>query len=163
MKKIITVCLLSVLMLAGNVKAGNNSVFNVTPGPSASFAVWVKVIITFHRPKFDCQTGFGLCFDIQFGTEKGSGYTGALCPAQVRINAAGQLELMVAEADLLQYENGFALSYFKSGSLTFEDPYTFSDAVTKLLGSDRNITIKPGTYPVVHDVSARTYTVVFPI
>ncbi len=163
MKKIISLCLLSILMTAGAVHAGKLNTINVNPGPLPSYSVWIKLILTFHRPKMDCKSGFGICFDIQFGSDKAIGGGQNYCQAQARINAAGQLELMVTEEELLRYENGFALSYFKKGSLTFEDPYTFSDAVTKLLGSMRPVTINPGTFHVSYDASAQTYTVAFPL
>jgi len=149
-------------MLAGTVQAINSGKVNLNPNPSASLSVWVKIIINFHRPKLQCQSGFGICIEFQVGTDKATGSTGyaaALCPAQARISAGGQIELKVTEEDLLNYENGFALPYFKKGSITLEDPYTFSDAVTRQLGATRQLTIKPGSYPVVYDASALTYTV----
>ena len=149
-------------MLTGATQAGTYNTVNVTPGPSPSFAVWIKIIINFHRPKTQCQSGFGICLDFEVGTQKATVPVTGLCPVQARINAAGQLELMVYEQDLVKYENGFALSYFNNGSLTFEDPYTFSDPVSKQLGAERQLTIKPGTYPVVRDKAAGTYTVTFP-
>jgi hypothetical protein len=161
MKKIIAVFLVSMLTLAGAVHAGKITSFNVNPGPAPCYSVWIKLIITFHRPKTQCQTGFGICFDIELGTDKAAGAGTGQCPAQARINTAGQLELMVSEGDLLKYENGFALPYFKSGTLTFEDPYTFSESVAKKLGSISQVSIKPGTYPVVFDASTRMYSVAF--
>ena len=86
-----------------------------------------------------------------------------LCLVQARINPEGQFELRVSGEDLLNYENGFALPYFKKGSITLEDPYTFSAPVSKELGAARQITVKPGTYRVAYDASADTYTVAFPI
>jgi hypothetical protein len=163
MKKIITICILSLLMLTGAVHASTYNTIYMNPGPSPSFSVWVKLIITFHRPKLQCKSGFGICFDVEIGTEKSAGSGPDVCPAQARINTAGQLELLVTEEDLLKYENGYALPYFKKGSITIEDPYTFSDPVTKHLGTGRQITINPGSYPVVNDASAHTYMVTFPI
>lgn len=163
MKKIIAVCLLGIIMLAGAAQAGKYNTVNVNPDPQSSFSVWIKIIISFHRPKLDCKSGFGICLDFEVGTSKATGFGSGLCPVQARLNAKGELELMVAESDLKNYEDGFALQYFNNGSLTFIDPYTFSDAVTRQLGADRQITVKPGSYPVVHDASARTYTVTFPM
>ncbi|MCX6287953.1 MAG: hypothetical protein NTY96_12650 [Bacteroidetes bacterium] len=163
MKKIITICILSIFMLSVAVQAGKNNTVNVNPCPSASFSVWVKFIITFHRPKTQCKTGFGICFDVELGTDKATGSGSNLCLVQARIINAGQLELMVSEEDLLKYENGFALPYFKKGSVTFEDPYTFSEPVAKLLGAANQITIKSGSYPVVFDASTHTYTIIFPV
>ena len=162
MKKIITTCILSILMSAGAMQAGKYNSVNVTPGPNPSVSVWIKFIITFHRPKTLCQTGFGICFDIELGTDKAAGSGSTLCPVQGRIIGNGSFELMVSEEDLLRYENGFALPYFKKGSVTFEDPYTFSEPVTKQLGASK-ITINPGTYTVVFDAISRTYTITFPV
>jgi len=149
-------------MLSGAVQAGKNNAVTFNPGPSPCFSVWIKLIITFHRPKTQCKTGFGICFDVEFGTDKPVGSGSNYCPAQARISEAGQFELMVSEADLQKYENGSTLPYFKKGSLTFEDPYTFSETVTRLLGVAGTVTIKPGTYKVVYDALAGTYTVDFP-
>ena len=162
MKKIIAICLISILAASGAVYAGKYTSTNFNPGPSPCYSVWIKLIITFHRPKTQCKTGFGICFDVEFGTEKAAGSGSGQCPAQARINTAGQLELMVSEEDLLKYENGFALPYFKSGTLTFEDPYTFSEPVGRKLGIIGQLTVKPGTYTVVFDASAHTYLVSFP-
>ncbi|MCX6280496.1 MAG: hypothetical protein NTU51_00860 [Bacteroidetes bacterium] len=162
MKKIITLCILSMLMSAASIQAGKYNTVNMNTSPSASYSVWVKIILNFHRPKMQCKSGFGICIDFEFGTDKATGYGAALCPAQARINSAGQLELKVAESDLQKYENGFALPYFQKGSLFFEEPYTFSDPVTKLLGASHQLTIGAGSYAVVFDAATRTYTVTFP-
>ena len=159
MKKIITICFLSIIMLTGAVQSGKSNNLNANPAAAAAYSVWIKITINFHRPKMQCQSGFGICLDFEAGLSKP--YGAGLCPVQARINAAGQLELSVTQDDLLKYENGFALPYFKSETLAIEDPYTFSDAVTKQLGSDRRITVKPGSYPVEFDATARTYTVKF--
>lgn len=150
-------------MLSGAIQAGKNNAVTYNPGPSPSFSVWVKFIITFHRPKTQCKTGFGICFDIEFGTDKPAGSGPGYCPVQARISDSQQLELMVSEADLQKYENGSTLPYFKKGSVTFEDPYTFSEPVARLLGVAGPVTIKPGTYRVAYDALAGTYTVDFPL
>ncbi|MEI8004628.1 MAG: hypothetical protein WCI48_00365 [Bacteroidota bacterium] len=163
MKKIIAICLVSMLTAAGAVHAGQYVSANVNPGPSPCYSVWIKLIITFHRPKLQCQSGFGICFDIEVGTDKAAGSGSGQCQAQARINAAGQLELMVSEGDLQKYESGFALPYFRSGTLAFEDPYTFSEPVARKLGTLSQVTIKSGSYTVVYDASAHSYLVTFPI
>ena len=163
MKKIITSCILSMLMLAGAVKAGDHNTINVNPVPAASYSVWVKIIISFHRPKLQCLKGFGICVDFEFGTSQPTTTGPELCPALARINSAGQLELKVTEDDLLKYDNASALPYFKSGTFTLDDDYTFSDRVTKLLVSDHLITVKQGHYRVSYDALAHTYTVTFPV
>ncbi len=162
MKKIITICVVSILMLTGAAKATQLNPINLNPSPSASLSVWVKIILTFHRPKLDCKSGFGICVDIEVGMDKATGSGANLCPAQARLNAAGQFELRVTEEDLQKYENGFALPYFSRGSITLEDSYTFSDPVTRQLGTDREITVKPGSYKVVYDALTHTYTVALP-
>jgi len=163
MKKIIAICLLSMLTATGALHAAKYYPVNVNPGSSPSCSIWVKLIITFHRPKTQCLTGFGICFAIEVGTDKASGSGSGQCPALARMNNLGQLELIVSEEDLLQYENGFALPYFKSGTLTFEDPYSFSEPVSRKLGTIGQLTVKEGSYTVVFDASARTYMVTFPI
>jgi hypothetical protein len=163
MKKIITLCIVSILMSAAMLQASNNGSTITNPGPSASYSVWIKIIINFHRPKTNCESGFGICLDFEVGTAKATGSGAGLCPAQARINDSGQLEIMVSEADLLNYENGFALTYFRKGAITLDDPYTFSGPTSRLLNFDRQVLVKAGTYPVVYDASSRTYTVTFPI
>jgi len=162
MKKFI-ICILSILMLNGAVMAVTHTAVNLKSNPPASYSVWIKIIINFHRPKLDCQRGFGICLDFEVGTSKATGMGSDLCPAMARINASGQLELKVAETDLLKYENGSSLQYFKSGSITIQDGYTFSDPVTKLLVPGGQITIRPGSYPVAYDPTAQTYTVTIAI
>ena len=163
MKKIFFISLMSILMTAGIVNAGSvTPVHNINPGPAPAFSVWVKLIITFHRPKLDCKSGFGICLTIDYGFDKPSGTGGTGCTAEARINPANQLELRVTEYDLQNYEGGFALTYFKSGSITLEDPYTFPPDISKKLGSDKQLTLLAGTYPVIYDASAKSFTLTFP-
>jgi len=163
MKKLVFACLLGMLMSAGAVKAGSMIPFYMNSGPVPVYSFWVKFIFTFHRPKLDCQSGFGICFSVDYGVNKpgGAGNTG--CIAEARISTANQLELKVSEDDLQNYESGFALPYFKSGSITLEDPYSFPEASGKKLGSGKILTLPAGTYPVIYNASARTYTVTFPV
>lgn len=126
--------------------------------PSATF--WIKLLITFHRPKLDCETGFGLCFDVEWGLDKTAGSPIAMCPARASVGDNGELLLEVTEQDLLRYENGSTLPYFKGQrTITLEDPYTFSPEASKKLGSAGPITVPAGVYPV--SCSDNIYTVVF--
>jgi len=161
MKKIITICLLSILMLSGNVQAGNYNKVNVNPGFAASTSVWIKIILNFHRPKLDCLRGFGICLDFEVGYDKPAGLGSEGCPVLARINPEGKLELKISGSDLLKYEKGSSLPYFKQESITIEDAYTFSQPVARQLVTDRQLTVKPGTYPVTFDPSSQTYTVTF--
>ena len=164
MKKSIIICVLCILVFAGAANAAISNPISVKPNPEASFSVWIKIIINFHRPKLQCQKGFGICLDFQWGTsENPSGPGNSGCIAEVRVNNANQLELLVSEDDLKNYENGFALSYFRSGSFTLEEPYTFSAGVSGLLGTGKPVTVGNGTYPVVYNPSAKTYTATFPV
>jgi hypothetical protein len=161
MKKIIPICLLSILMLSFTAEAEKCKTFNMNPGPLPSYSVWVKIILSFHRPKTQCKSGFGICLDFEFGADKAAGFGETGCPAAARINESGKLELRMTETDLQKYENGTSLQYFRKGTITIEDAYTFSEPVTKALGVSGQITIRPGAYPVVYDASAQTYTVSF--
>lgn len=163
MKKLIFACLMGILMMAGTVKAGSIIPAKMNSSPVPVYSVWVKFIITFHRPKLDCQHGFGICFSVEFGNDKPSGMGNTGCITEARVNPANQLELKVTEDDLQNYESGFAIPYFKSGTVTLEDPYTFPEALSKKLGCVKALTLPAGTYPVLYNAPAKTYTITFPI
>ena len=64
MKKIMLLSMLSAFLFTETTNA--TELKSVTPPPTA---VWVKFIINFHRPKMNCESGFGLCFDVTFGVD----------------------------------------------------------------------------------------------
>jgi hypothetical protein len=156
MKKIILLSMLAMMLFSGNSFATEmNSKAVAGPG------VWFKLLINFHRPKMDCERGFGICFVFSWGIEEPDGYSEKnLCLAKGQINDRNQLIIEVSEASLASYENGSTLPYFKDkASISILDPYTFTDATCKALGSFAPKTIKPGNYPVSYQNGV--YTIVF--
>jgi hypothetical protein len=156
MKKYMLLTMMSVFLLAGSSEAAD-----VCASPLRLPEVWIKLTIKFHRPKTDCQTGFGICFDLSAGIENPVGSNGRdVCPVRARLNDKNQLVLEVAETALTAYENGGSLPYFQGKtSVTIIDPYSLSAGTCKALGSSPPLTIKPGNYPV--SFANGIYTVVF--
>ncbi|MEI7500325.1 MAG: hypothetical protein WCK84_07730 [Bacteroidota bacterium] len=157
MKKIILLSLLGIIFLT------ETSFAEVTK--SAAFAptgIWIKLLVNFHRPKLDCQSGFGLCFAVSWGLEDNiDGYTEKnLCLVRGKLNERNQLVFEIDEVALNNYEDGAALSNFKAkSSISILDAYTLPDATCRALGSSRQFTIKPGNYPVSYENGV--YTIVF--
>jgi len=122
--------------------------------------IWVRLTITFHRPKYDCLRGFGLCFELDGGLNDGAGASSETgCPIKMKIEN-NQLILSVLESSLKVYENGSTLPYFKDKTfITIEDYTELPPGLTRNLGSSTPIIIKPGKYPVTFKDGI--YTVVF--
>lgn len=123
--------------------------------------VWIKLNINFHRPKLNCERGFGICFLVSVGFEDMSGASERkLCPARGRINERNQLVVEIEETLLARYEGGSTLPNFKDKTtITLADPYTIPEPTCRALGSSTTLTIKPGSYPV--SCNNNVYTVVF--
>ena len=124
--------------------------------------IWIKLLINFHRPRTDCQSGFGLCFVVTWGVEEPTGFSERnLCPVRGQLRERN-LFVEVNEADLTAYETGSTLPYFRDkNSISILDPYTLSDATSRALGSNTPLIIKPGNYPV--SFHNGVYTIVFQI
>ena len=156
MKKIIILTAMNLLFLLGSTSATEFS--PAVPNPPG---FWIKLEFTFHRPKKDCLTGFGVCADLTVGfdhpvTASDKGY----CPVKAQLNDRNQLIVEIAESALTMYENASTLPYFKDKTaVTIPDPYTLSPDACRALGSTVPLTIKAGTYPVTY--ANATYTVVF--
>ena len=134
----------------------------VTPSSFAPAGVWIKLLINFHRPKLDCASGFGLCFDVSWGFEENLGAYSAknLCAVRGLLNSQNQLLIEVSEAALTSYDGGSALPYFKDKrTISIVDAYTLSDETCKALQSSSGITIRPGNYPLSYQNGV--YTIVF--
>ena len=150
--------LLSILcmMLASHLSFASE----MKPVTCAPTGIWIKLLINFHRPRTNCESGFGLCFIVTWGVEEPAGFpVKNLCPVRGQLKDKN-LCIEVNEADLATYESGSTLSYFRDkSSVTILDSYTLPDATSRALGSNTPITIKPGTYPVSYQNG--TYTIVF--
>jgi len=156
MKKIMLFSMLSMIFFADTTFAAE--------WKSCSFAptgIWIKLLINFHRPRTECQSGFGICFVVTTGIETdGSGSASNLCQAKGQLNDRKQLLIEVDESALASYDDGKALPFFKNkSSITILDPYTLTDATSRALGSSTPLIIKPGTYPV--SIANGIYTVAF--
>jgi len=155
MKKFMITLLLGSLILGNSLSAAE-----VVPIPSAPAGVWIKLIINFHKPKFDCERGFGFCFDIEWGFQEGAPSAPAGCLVRAKIDEHKEMVMEIAEADLLTYENGTTLPYFKNQkAIILDESFTFSEKSSKALGESNRFTIKPGTYPITYKNGI--YTVVF--
>jgi len=144
------------MLFSDSIFANIPLVSNTSPA-----GVWIKFIFNFHRPKLDCERGFGICFDIEWGFVDFSAPTAPKgCVVKGRVNELGQLVMEVSESDLMNYENGSTLPYFKNKNIiTIVDAYTLSVASCKSLGMSSQFTIRPGDYPVT--CKEGIYTVVF--
>lgn len=145
MKKIFVLAMLGLLGIMDSSIAAE-----VKPIPTAPTAVWIKLQIIFHRPKFNCESGFGVCFLVSAGFD-GSGSPGAgnSCSARGQLNEKNQLIVEVEESVLARYEGGALLRNFKDKtSVTIPDPYVLPETTCRALGSNSPLTIKAGNYPV---------------
>jgi|WetSurMetagenome_2_1015567.scaffolds.fasta_scaffold72832_2 hypothetical protein len=159
MKKFILLSLLTILFTG--LFAGSAFAMEMKPVSSCPAGIWIKILVTFHKPKHDCKTGFGICFETTWGIEAPS-TGGQMCLVRAQINGQNQLILEVTEEALASYEGGSTLPNFKNrNSITLDDPFTLSAATSKALGSPTPVTIKAGTYPLSN--VNHTYTVTIPL
>jgi hypothetical protein len=145
MKKIMVLTILGLVFLM-NV----SSATEIKPVLCTPTAVWVKLQIIFHRPKLNCESGFGICFLVSAGFD-GSGSAGAgnSCSVRGQLNEKNQLVVEVEESVLARYEGGTLLRNFKDKtSVAIPDPYVLPEATCRALGSNSPLTIKAGNYPV---------------
>jgi hypothetical protein len=156
MKKIILLSMLGMMFFSGTSFASE-----MKSSVSAPTGVWIKLLINFHRPKMECQRGFGLCFVFSWGFEELDGFSEKnLCLAKGQLNDRNQFIIEVDETSLTKYEGGSTLPYFKNkASISILDPYTLTDVTCRALGSSAPKTIKPGNYPVSYENGV--YTIVF--
>lgn len=156
MKKFILMSMLGVMLFSDTIFATGTFLGNPSPA-----GVWIKFIINFHRPRFNCERAFGICFDIEWGLEGNDGPMAPKgCAVRGQINDLNQLVVEIKESDLMNYESGSTLSYFKDkNTITIPDPYTFSEKTCKSLGLTSQFTVRPGDYPVIFREGV--YTVVF--
>ena len=149
--------MLGVLFMTGNLFATElKSVL-----PSAGDGLVIDLKITFHRPKFDCQRGFGICLAVS-ATWNDSGNSGGndFCYVKASVNERNQLIVEISEAALAKYEGGSSLPYFKDKTtIPILDPYTLPEETCRVLGVKPPQTIKPGNYPVTYQDGV--YTVIF--
>ncbi len=131
------------------------------PSVSPPTGVWIKLLINLHRPKFDCERGFGVCFLVSWGFEENPGMAEKnLCPVRGMINERNQLVLEFSETALSKYAGGAMMQNFKDkNSITIQDPYPIPEPTCRSLGASGGLTIKPGTYPILY--KDQTYTVIF--
>ena len=156
MKKIIILTLLSIITIAGSIYADNHVAI---PNPGDDLIINIRVV--FHRPKFDCLRGFGICafWNWQIEDTQLNDWD-KFCPAKAYINDRNQLVVSVQEEYLNKYENGSTLPYFKDKtSISILDPFNIPDQTCKALGVVSPQAIKPGNYPVTY--SDGIYTVIF--
>jgi hypothetical protein len=123
--------------------------------------VWIKLNINLHRPKLNCEKGFGICFLISWGFDDASVAAGkGLCPARGLVNDRNQLVIEIEESTLAKYDGGFAMSNFRDkSSISIQDPYVIPESTCRSLGRKAELTIKPGNYPVSYQ--NKTYTITF--
>ncbi|MCK9422395.1 MAG: hypothetical protein M0Q38_07340 [Bacteroidales bacterium] len=146
MKKFIILSMLGIMLFSDAIFS--TGTFASNPSPEG---VWIKFSLIFHRPKFNCERGFGICFDIDYGFTGSDGTAEPKgCAVRGQINNLNQLVVEIKESALMGYEGGSTLSYFKDKkTITIADPYTFSETTCKSLGLKSQFTIKPGEYPVI--------------
>jgi hypothetical protein len=156
MKKFMLLSLLGMMLLVEMNFAGEVKSFS----PPQDH-VWINLKIIFHRPKFDCMRGFGICLIVSGGIEDQNIHPEKpKCIAKGQVNVKSQLVIEVKLNDLTQYDGGSTLPFFQEKqSISILDPYTLPDETCKALGLAKSYTIKPGLYPV--SFGNGTYTIVF--
>jgi hypothetical protein len=154
MKKIVILMIISLLGIQGLSMASE------VTSKSTDVGIWIKIYLKFHRPKYECERGFGFCFDVTAGIEKGINPDEKVCPVKAKLDQMNQLVFEISEYDLIKYEKATTLPYFKDkSSITLEEAYSLSPETCRYLGSSNPITIKAGTYPLKY--SNKTYTIIF--
>ena len=158
MKKITVLIVVGLLLFSGASFATEMKSIS----PNAPIGIWVTFHIKFHKPKWDCERGFGLCFHVNWGIEKGEKPIGeTLCPVKMKLDN-NQLIMEVRESSLKIYENGTTLPYLNGkSSITLDEKTELPPSYLQQLGSPRPIVIKAGTYPVTY--KDNIYTIVFPL
>lgn len=133
----------------------------VKPSVNPPTGVWIKLLINLHRPKFNCERGFGICFLVSCGFEPdGMVNEKNLCPVSGMVNERNQLVLEITENALAKYAGGAMMQNFKDkNAITIQDPYPLPEQTCRSLGISPGLTIKPGTYPILY--KDQTYTVIF--
>ncbi len=156
MKKFMLLSLLGIMLFAEMSFAGE--VKSITPPQDR---VWISLKFIFHRPRFDCMRGFGICLIVSGGIEDQNIFPEKpKCIARGQVNLKNQLMIEVKATDLAKYDGGSTLPFFQEKqTLSILDPYTLPDETCKVLGLAQPFTIKPGNYPVSFDNG--TYTIVF--
>jgi hypothetical protein len=156
MKKIMLLTMLSMMLITSMNFAGEVKQFC----PPQDH-VWINLKFIFHRPKFDCQRGFGICLIVTGGIDDQSIYPDKpKCVARGQVNLKNQLVIEVKVTDLAKYDGGSALPFFQEKqTISILDSYTMPDETCKALGISQSYTIKPGSYPVSFENG--TYTIVF--
>lgn len=160
MKKFLLISVVSLLMMSEAVIA-NGKVSIPSASPNTTLSAWIGIKIIFHRPKLNCERGFGICFEFSAGLEDNPALASdQMCPVKFQLNEKDQLVMQVEERELARYEGGTALPNFKDrNSITLQDPVTLSADLSRALGSSTPLTIKAGVYPVSYGTGI--YTVVF--
>ena len=156
MKKIMLIALMGMIFLTETSVANE-----MKPCMSAPTGVWIKLLVNLHRPKLNCESGFGLCFLLSWGFEENSAASESkLCPVRGQLNDRNQLLLEIEETALSRYEGGASLQYIRDKtSVTISDPYPIPEATCRALGANTALTVKPGNYPV--SFQNGVYTIVF--
>ena len=156
MKKFFVFSMLGVLLFTGNLFADDSKSI-----PPAGDDLVISLKIIFHRPKLECERGFGICLLLNISWEESKVTNDQNhCLARGWINERNQLVIEVKETDLTKYEGGSTLAYFKDKtSISIIDPYPLSDETCRAFGTKPPKTIKPGNYPVSYENGV--YTVIF--
>ncbi len=156
MKKMMLFVMLGLIFFSETLTANE-----LRPCMSPPTGVWIKLLINLHRPKLNCESGFGVCFLVTWGIENAGGTSeNKLCPVKGQLNERNQLIIEIDEEAIARYEGGAALRYFKDKtSISIPDPYPIPDATCRALGANTPLTVKPGTYPV--SFQNGVYTIIF--
>jgi len=156
MKKLMLFVLMGLLTVQEGVHATS-----VQPALWMPAGVWIKLEVIFHRPKFNCETGFSICAIFTAGIDaSGQGSERQTCQVRGQLNERGQLVLEIDEVLLSKYEGGTAFRYFKDKtSVSIPDPYILPEPTCRALGSATPLVIKPGNHPV--SFSNGVYSVTF--
>ncbi|MDP4282203.1 MAG: hypothetical protein Q8867_08655 [Bacteroidota bacterium] len=132
------------------------------PSPNPAFNV--QLTINLHSKKSECQTGFGFCnisIVITYELDKSVSGNPPEVKAEAMLGKGGELILKFKETDLMKYDHGTSMTYFKGKkSVPVDASYTVSEEVKKALGSPQPLVIRPGEYKVEFDGSS--YSIIIP-
>ena len=96
MKKVVLFSILGIILFGEVTFAAVTLARNPSPTD-----VWIKFVLIFHKPRTQCTSGFGICFDVLFGGDLIDAPMGAKgCPVRGQINNLNELVVEIAESDL---------------------------------------------------------------
>ena len=155
MKKLVLLILVLGLF-SSSLFAGQMVSFSKSPD------IVISIRINLHSRNSNCVSGFGFCkLQFTYGIENHPAGPSGDLSAQVFLNSSGQLVVKIADSDLLKYEGGKSMVYFKDkNSVILKEDYELGSDLDKALGATAPLVIRAGEYKLTYE--GGFYTMVFP-